>query len=56
MQIAWLIELVCFVTRSGDLDSSAASDGKPMQIDGVLLMCGYIADDSSMLVLDYATC
>ena len=56
-QIAWLIEPICFVAQSGDLERNAASDGKSMQItkeiNCVLLMCGYIADDSSKLVLDY---
>ena len=35
---------------------NAASDGKLMQIakeiDGVLMMCGYVAADSSKLVLN----
>ena len=56
MQISWLIEPVCLVTQGGDLERNAASDGKPMQItkeiDGVLLTFGYVADDSSKLVLD----
>ena len=56
-QIAWLMEPVCFVAQGGDIERNAASDGKPMQItkaiNGVLLTCGYIADDSSKLVLDY---
>ena len=39
------------------LERNSASDGKPMQItkeiNGVLLTCGYIADDSSKFVLEY---
>ena len=38
-------------------ESNTASDGKPMQIkkeiNGVLLTCGYIVDDSSKLDLHY---
>ena len=56
-QIALLMEPVCFVAQGGDLERNAASDGKSMQItkdiNGVLLTCGYIADDSSKLVLNY---
>ena len=41
-------------------ERNAASDGKPMQmtkeIDGVLLTCGYVVDDSCQFVLDSATC
>ena len=44
------------IAQDGDLERNASSDGKPMQImkdiNGVLLMCGYIADDSSKLVLE----
>ena len=32
MQIAWLIELVCFVAYGGDLELNAVLDGKTMQI------------------------
>ena len=43
--------------QGGDLERNAASDGKPMhitkEINGVLLTCGYVADDSSKLVLHY---
>ena len=56
-QIAWLMEPVCFVAQGGDLARNAAFNVKPMQItkeiNGVLLTCGSIADDSSKLVLDY---
>ena len=56
-QIAWLMEPVCFVAQGVDLERNAASDGKPMQItkeiNGVLLTCDYIADNSSKLLLDY---
>ena len=56
-QIPWLIELVCFVVQGDDLERNAASDGKPMQItkeiNGLLLTCGYIADNSRKFVLDY---
>ena len=52
--------MVCLVAQGGDLERNAASDGKSMQIkeeiDDVLLMCGNVADDSSSLVLDSATC
>ena len=48
---------VCFVAQGGDLERNATSDGKPIQItkeiNDVLLMCGYIADNSSKLVLEY---
>ena len=53
--IALLIEPICFVAQDGDLEHNATSDGKLMQImkeiDGVLLTFGYVADDSSKLVL-----
>ena len=56
MHIAWLIEPV----GGGNLEHNVASDGNPMQIikeiNGVLLMCGYITDDSSKLILDSETC
>ena len=56
-QIACLMVPVCFVAQGGDLDRNSAADGKPMQIkkeiNGVLLTCGYIAGNSSKLVLDY---
>ena len=46
-----------FYQQGGDPEHNAASDGKLMQItkeiDGVLLTCGYIADDSNKLVLDF---
>ena len=49
---AWPIEPV----QGGDLEPNAASDGMPVhirnEIDGVLRTCGYVADDSSNLVLD----
>ena len=58
-QIACLMEpgMLCgTIAQDGDLERNASSDGKPMQImkdiNGVLLMCGYIADDSSKLVLE----
>ena len=45
-----------FLAQGGDFERIVASDGKPMQItkeiDDVLLMCGYVADDLSKLVLD----
>ena len=51
------MEPVCFIAQGGDIERHAASDGKLMQItkeiNDVLLTCGYIADDSSKLVLDY---
>ena len=51
------MKTVCFIAQGGGLERNAASDGKPMQItkeiNGVLLTCGYITDDSSKLVLDY---
>ena len=56
MQIAWSIEPVCSVAQGGDRERNAASDGTPMKvtkdIDVVLLTFGYVADDSSKLVLD----
>ena len=56
MQIAWLIELVCFVAQGGDLERNVASDGKPMKITketvSALVTYGYVADDSSKLVPD----
>ena len=57
MQIAWLIDLVYLVAQGGDLECNAASHGKPVkitkkEINGVLLMCGYVADESNKLVLD----
>ena len=56
-QIAWLMKPVCFVAQGGDLEHDAASDGKLMQItkeiNGVLLTCGYIADDAILHALDY---
>ena len=43
--------------QDGDLERNAAFDGKPIQITKeiniVLLTCGYIADNSNKLVLDY---
>ena len=52
-----MMEPVCFVAQGADLERNEASDGKLMQItkeiNGVLLTYGYIADDSSKLVLDY---
>ena len=52
-----LVELVCITAHGGDLERNVDADNeKPMQItkeiDGVLLTCGYIADDSSKLVLN----
>ena len=51
------MEPVCFIAHGGDLERNAASHWKPMQITkkiaGVLLTCGYVADDSSKLVLDH---
>ena len=45
------MEPVRFAAQGGDLERNATSDGKPMQItkeiNGLLLTCGYIADDSS---------
>ena len=32
VQIAWLIEPVCFVAQGGDLERNAAYDGNPMKI------------------------
>ena len=53
------MEPVYFVAQCGDLERTAASDRKPIQItkdiDGELLTCGYVADDSSKLVLNSAT-
>ena len=56
-RIPWSIEPVCFVAQGGDLERNAASNGKPVQItkeiEGALLLTyGYIASDSSKLVLD----
>ena len=52
-----MIEPICYAAQYGDLERTATSDGKPMQItkeiNGVLLTYDYIADDSSKLVLDY---
>ena len=52
-----MTEAVSFVAQGGDLERNAAADGKPIQItkeiDGVLRTCGYVADDSSKLVLDH---
>ena len=51
-----MIEPVCSIAQGADLERNAASDGKPMkimkEIGDVLLMYGYIADDSSKPVLD----
>ena len=53
---SWLIVPVFFIAQGGELGRNADSDGKLMQItkeiSGVPLTCGYIADDSSKLVLD----
>ena len=56
MQIARLMDPVCFVALGGDLERNATSDEKLMQImkeiDGVLLTSGYAADDLSVLVVN----
>ena len=51
-----MIDPVCFVAQGGDLERNAASDENLMhitkEIDGLLLMCDYVANDSSKLILD----
>ena len=51
-----MIEPICFVAQGSNLERNAAFDGTPMKITreivGVLLTCGYVAEDSIKLVLD----